>query len=168
MEDSTPSLLTSGDHLRPHNLQLPTTASDSFLSPSSAAIHATSESSHRTHTQWDSDEYDETEKSPPYRSNLLQALKERFPNGPPTVYDEFIRVSLNEVPPEANETQVYQPPSATTRLSRMTSQLWSALAGSIVSRPCESDDENRLKHLLTYSSPSCACPTSCRFSSQAY
>lgn len=166
MEDSTPSLLV-GDVRPPHHLHLPVAGSDSYLSPSSALIHANSESSHRSHIHWDSDECHDTEKPRPYRSSLIQVLRDRFPDGPPAVYDEFIRVSLNEIPPEASlhENDGYKRPSTTTRLTRMTSQLWSVLAGSIASRPCEFVHNVCIHPNIDAHSPSFACSTSCHFSS---
>lgn len=127
------SFLLNGDSVRrldhPHLLAA---ASDSFLSPLSAN-HDASEVSQENSVVHD------TENSCPYRSSLLQALKQRFPNGPPEVYDEFIRVSLNDIPSEAHMAekmiQSGPQPSTATRLSRMMSKSWTRLVGSVNLHP---------------------------------
>jgi hypothetical protein len=148
MENSSVSLITGGDG--PHHLELPAT-SQSFLCPSSALLHQPSESSYRSHyyppykSQKGNEDVKGNDKKRAFRSSLMDNLRNRFPDGrPPQAYDDFIQVSLNDVPLDSDlvldeETGVAEEPtgiSPVKRLGRMTSRVFATIANSLASRPC--------------------------------
>jgi hypothetical protein len=149
MENSSVSLITAEDG--PHHLQLPT-GSHSFLCPSSALLHQTSESSHLSHhyppdkSEKGQDGVQANEKKRAFRSSLMENLRNRFPDGrPPQAYDDFIQVSLNDVPPdsdlvmdeETGAAEEHTRLSPVERLSRMTSRVFATISNSLASRPCK-------------------------------
>ncbi|KIM27909.1 hypothetical protein M408DRAFT_16526 [Serendipita vermifera MAFF 305830] len=135
--------------LAPCHISLPTTTSHSFLSPSSALLPNPSEASH----QYPPDSKEQSQHEKPqrkaFKSSLMDSLRYRFPDGnpPQALYDEFIQVSLNDVPPDSalvtadaseghtgNENGPHHF-SPIQRLQRMTSRVFSTIAASIASRP---------------------------------
>ena len=75
----------------------------------------------------------------------MDSLRYRFPDGrpPQALYDEFIQVTLNDVPPDSalvdnanpsNENETHHV-SPVQRLQRMTSRVFATIAASITSRP---------------------------------
>lgn len=74
----------------------------------------------------------------------MDSLRYRFPDGrPPRAYDEFIQVTLNDVPPDSalvdnvNASHQNEPLhlSPVQRLQRMTSRVFATISASAVSRP---------------------------------
>jgi hypothetical protein len=138
MENSLPSLIAgeAGDGT--------SRVTESLLSPSSAHHHPSSESSDQSHAHaltspWDRELHPKQRLRE--RSSLIDALRQRFPDGPPTAYDQFISVSLNDVPP--NEMLTINPRArreGATRaspLKRMASKIWATVVGGMNTRPCK-------------------------------
>ena len=119
---------------------------DGFLSPSSAALKATAEPFRRSVSPQTSSEHDDarsqtTEPQIPHKHKLLiEALRQRFPDGVPTDDPEdFIPVSLHDVPPDPQPTdsdlvdELTVPKRAS--LKKMTSRAWTKLSARLASRP---------------------------------
>lgn len=133
MENSVPSLITGDGTSR---------VTESLLSPSSAHLHLPSDSSHQSHpvaSPWDRELHPKQRLH--QRSSLIDALRQRFPDGPPAVYDQFISVSLNDVPP--NEMLAINPrvtrdgTAGVSPLKRIASKVWATVVGGMNSRPCK-------------------------------
>ncbi|CCA68392.1 hypothetical protein PIIN_02256 [Serendipita indica DSM 11827] len=121
---------------------------DGFLSPSSAAFKATSEPCRRIVSSEASQDHQDalsqtTESQIPDKHRLLiEALRQRFPDGVPTEDpNEFIPISFHDVPPDLPPTDLVPgdelavPKRAS--LKQMTLTAWSKLSTRFASRPVE-------------------------------
>ncbi|CAG8674905.1 7048_t:CDS:2, partial [Acaulospora colombiana] len=88
----------------------------------------------------------------PFRTSLIDSLRDRFPNGPPETYDEFIQVSLSNIPPGIIDNYESEFPTQRTKVSTLrtlfnaTSQLITSTAASMVS----SSDSQKLRPIISY------------------
>jgi hypothetical protein len=122
-------------------------ASNELFSFPSAEPTTSSQPSHHGHYPHEGEIVEEKrsiETPRPFRTSLIDSLRDRFPNGPPETYDEFIQVSLSNIPPGIIDTYESEFPKQRAKASPLrtlfnaTSQLITSTAASVMSHSCKS------------------------------
>ncbi|PVG04016.1 hypothetical protein CPB86DRAFT_313674 [Serendipita vermifera] len=132
-------------------------ASNELFPFPSAEPTTSSQPSHHDHYPLEGEIVEEKrslETPRPFRTSLIDSLRDRFPNGPPETYDEFIQVSLSNIPPGIIDNYESEFPTQRTKVSALrtlfnaTSQLITSTAASMVSH--SSSASQKLRPIISH------------------